>query len=343
MTLNEHSPSAAAGRRRCIVVVGPGRSGTSAITRGMAAVGIELGNRLKPAMRKNAKGFFEDLDLLKANYEVHHRLGLRPNGSSVRWLGAGDWARAELEPARHLAAAAIGARFAHHPLWGFKCGGVLRVLPFWEETLEGLGNDIAYIVAIRNPISVSRSRQKLDPHRGIQEKSDLEFLAQIVPYFPRVLARPFVVVDYDELMADPAHQLHRLIERLALPRADGLQSRIDEFASGFVSPSLRHNRASQAELEGSDAANPLTRDAYGLLRRLARDEIDARSPAFLESWSRITERFQGMAPVLQLVDMLEDKLRRRGPGLGGMWRAVSQHMPTAQTLSGLRGRATRAA
>ena len=47
--------------QKVVIVVGAGRSGTSTITRGLSALGIELGDNLKPGSAKNPKGFFEDM------------------------------------------------------------------------------------------------------------------------------------------------------------------------------------------------------------------------------------------------------------------------------------------
>ena len=57
--------------QKAIVVLGPGRSGTSALTRAVAALGVELGGNLKAGTSKNARGFFEDLDILELNYDLH--------------------------------------------------------------------------------------------------------------------------------------------------------------------------------------------------------------------------------------------------------------------------------
>ncbi len=62
-----------------IAVVGAGRSGTSATARAVGALGVELGDRLKPGTRKNAKGFFEDEDLLDINYRLRDHFGIKPD------------------------------------------------------------------------------------------------------------------------------------------------------------------------------------------------------------------------------------------------------------------------
>ena len=60
--------------QKVVIVVGAGRSGTSTITRGLSALGIELGDNLKPGSAKNPKGFFEDLDILKNKSGYKHLL-----------------------------------------------------------------------------------------------------------------------------------------------------------------------------------------------------------------------------------------------------------------------------
>lgn len=331
-----------------IVVVGPGRCGTSTITRGLQALGVALGDRLKPALRKNAKGFFEDLDLLAINYAVHARLGLARNGSSVGWLDEARWRAADLGSLVDRAVALVRARFGAEPLWGFKCGGVLRVLPFWEEVFARLGHEPSYVVAVRNPVSVARSRAKLDPFRGYQEKSDLEWLAQVVPYFPRVMARPFVVVDYDGLMADPRGDLLRLARGLGIERTGRMDQEIAAFVEGFLEGGLRHNRAGEGDLDSAGVC-PLTRDAYRWFVRLAREEVAPDDPGFRRDWARIEAAFRDMEPALRVVDELERRLRRKGRGFGGWARTIAQHLPTtvtvaglARTMAGRRGRARRA-
>src|ERR1700740_1780941 len=72
-------------RSRAVVVLGVGRSGTSALTRGLGALGVELGDKLRgAALLKNPTGFYEDTDLLRINKRLKALLGVR--GESVRVL-----------------------------------------------------------------------------------------------------------------------------------------------------------------------------------------------------------------------------------------------------------------
>ena len=61
--------------QKIVVVLGMHRSGTSAVTRGLQVIGIELGDRLMmPVKGDNDKGFWEDVDLNALNIEMLHAI-----------------------------------------------------------------------------------------------------------------------------------------------------------------------------------------------------------------------------------------------------------------------------
>ena len=63
-------------QQRVIVVLGMHRSGTSAIARGLKALGVELGNNLMPPVaNNNEKGFWEDVEIHALNQAVLATLG----------------------------------------------------------------------------------------------------------------------------------------------------------------------------------------------------------------------------------------------------------------------------
>jgi hypothetical protein len=290
----------------------------------LISLGIAFGHRLKPAARKNPRGFFEDLDLLDINYRTHEALGLRRNGASVGWIAQETWERADLQPLADRAGQLIQRRFGDKPLWGCKVGGMMRILPFWDRVFAQANQDVAYVLAIRHPASVARSRAKLDPHRAIQEKSDLEFAAQILPFFADMARRPFVVVDYDRVMDDPGRQMRRLAERLSLPVTAGVEAGIRAYAGEFVSAGLRHNQVD----DQPGPVSPLAWRLYRALLTLAHDETsstDADIP-------QLRAEFAAMSPALALIDRLEGQLRGKWPSLGSMFLAATSHLPTRVTL-----------
>lgn len=294
---------------RGIFVVGAGRSGTSAITRGLQALGVELGDRLKAPTGKNPTGFFEDRELLELAKRARKALGLR--SESVTLLSPESWRQTDLGALQGEAAARMRQRFGDAPVWGFKYAQTLRLLPFWEEVFRRAALDARFVVAARNPLSVARSRAALDASRGVQEKSDLEWLVNVVPYFRRMAERPFVVVDYDLLMDDPVGQLERVARRLELPLDSGARAGIRRYAEAFLDPERRHTRFDLADLEKEERVNPLVRQAYPWLHRLARDEVGADSAVLWDAWSGIESTLAAMAPLLRHVDRLEAALARR--------------------------------
>lgn len=312
-----------------VVVLGAGRSGTSAATRGLQALGVDLGDRLRPGGGKNPTGFFEDQDLLRLNKRLKRLLGIR--GESVRLIDAAEWAAATVKALQGEAVETIRQRFGDKPLWGYKYGRTLRMLPFWEDVYSALDLDVRYLVALRNPLSVARSRGNLDPRRGTQEKSDLEWLVNVVPYFRSACRRPFVVVDFDLLMADPRGQLRRVAARLNLANGPAVDAGIEDYATAFLKPGMRHSRFTPADLSQARDIHPLVRDAYGWLYRLASDEIAADDEDLWRDWARIETELAALAPVLRHVDSVEGDLRwaRWNPAgplqvVPQLWRRLSR-------------------
>lgn len=291
-----------------VVIVGAGRSGTSAITRGVQALGVELGDRLRPGGGKNPTGFFEDERLLAINRRIKRLLGIR--GDSVRLIEPDQWQAPALRALQQEAVETVRRGFGQYPLWGYKYARTLRMLPFWRGVFEALHLDVRYVVALRNPISVARSRAQLDPRRGTQEQSDLEWLVNVVPYFRDLRARPFVVVDYDLVLGQPAPQLERIATGLGLPQTARSAAAIQAYADEFLRPGMRHTVFSDTDLSRDGRVNPLTRDAYLWLRRLATDEAAAADVQRWQDWERIERQLAAMAPALRHIDRVQADLRR---------------------------------
>jgi len=327
--VNERSPNAKPSERGgpscAVVVLGAGRSGTSAITRALPAIGVPLGDNLRRGRGKNPTGFFEDRDLLALNKRLKRTLGIR--GDSVRLIEDSEWEAAPVRRLRDQAVATISRRFGGQRYWGYKYGRTLRMLPFWTAVYDELGLDVRYVVALRNPMSVARSREALDSRRGTQEKSDLEWLVNVVPYLRTIREHPFVVVDYDLLMADPAAQLERIATRLGIPLDD--RGGIDAYCGSFLRPGMRHSRFTIEDLERDERIHPLVRRAYTWLYRLAADECASDQPEPWEDWRHIEQEVAALAPVLRHVDAVQSDLLRAqrspfGPlqALPELWRRL---------------------
>ena len=72
-----------------------------------------------------------------------------------------------------------------------------------------------------------------------------------MPYFREVRERPFVVVDYDLVMADPVTQLERIATGLDLPFTATTKVAMQEYANQFLNSDLRHNRFTDEDLDNN--------------------------------------------------------------------------------------------
>jgi|GEM_PF-539356 len=329
----QHSPveaSTGASSSRVIAVVGAGRSGTSVTTRAIGALGVELGNRLKPGTPKNAKGFFEDEPLLEINVRLRSHFGIKRSGSTVTVIRehrcTGD--DPVIEKLKSSAVQTIRERFSDYPVWGFKSGGTVAFLPFWEDVFRRADCHPSYVLALRNPLAVARSRAKLNPGRGSHQRSDLEWLVRNVPYLRRMAESPLVCLDFDLLMAQPREQLERIARVLELPTlASAQQEDIREFSEDFLSPKLHHNRVACERLDDNPDLDPLARDAYRWLRRMAEDEIDTSDPRSWREWSRIEDRLVTLEPTLRHLDEVEAEVRRHRFSRPGILDLVRSRFP----------------
>jgi hypothetical protein len=187
--------------------------------------------------------------------------------------------------------------------------------------------DPSYVLALRSPLSVARSRAKLDSRRGQQEKSDLEWLVNVVPHFRRMAASPTVIVDFDLLMADPETQLGRVARRLELPTGARVTAAVKGYAASFLKQDMRHTQFDDRALEGDERLNPLTRDAYRWLRRLATDELELGSLRFWQGWSRIEAGVRDLGPVLAHLDRLEAELGVAGWSPNALLKRLLTRLP----------------
>ncbi len=313
-----------------VFVIGAGRSGTSTLARALGALGVELGNRFKRATRKNPTGFFEDAELLELSKSVRNRIGVRAD--SLRLIEPQELNGPALRDLHERARKIIQRRFSNHPIWGFKYGRTLRILPFWEPVLAELDIEPSFVIALRNPLSVARSRARLDPRRGIQATSDLEWLVSIVPYLRRTRPHRLTVVDYDDLMDDPVAQLSRLASELALPQAATTERQIKDYAERFLDPGLRHTRYDAEQLARDDQVNPIVRAGYRLLREVSAGMISPREEVFWEQWQAVEQGVRDLGPILALMDLREAERRRALTSLLGPLQALSLLKPHLKNL-----------
>jgi hypothetical protein len=275
-------------RTRAIAIVGMHRSGTSAVARGLEALGVYLGDDFLDAQPENPTGYWEDRRIVALDDRVLKLLGLVwDDAAPIDRRSFRGWRMWRL---RREAIRDLRRRFFDRPLWGFKDPRTLRVLPFWLQALREGNVDDAYVLVIRNPSSVAASLHKRQ-QMSVSAAQRL-WLAHLVPFLGDLADKPFVVVDYDLLMADPREQLERIARALAIEPVDA--SEIERFAGEFLDEKLRHSVFSLDDIDTSTEAGRLTREAFALLQDLATDR-SADDAAFWAAWQEVTASFDAGA------------------------------------------------
>ena len=198
------------------------------------------------------------------------------------------------------------------------------MLPFWQAVYRKLDLDVRYAVALRNPLSVARSRAKLNPERGRTCWSCLEWLVNVVPYFREVRGHPFTVVDFDALLEAPAAQLERMARQLDLPVNETVRLSISEYAGAFLRTGMRHSRFLPEDLKRDADVHPLVAEAFSWLYRLAHDQVQPGDEALWSDWNRIEADLRTLNPLLREMDWLRDQLDRSRWNPFSVWLNLQQ-------------------
>jgi len=265
---------------RAVLVLGMHRSGTSALARGLQALGVYLGNDFISPKPDNPKGYWEDRNIFEINERLLDLFGLK--WEEVALIDDAQWGAPGVGALRAEAIAYLKSQFVSHELWGFKDPRTIRLLPFWHSVLRSLEVDECYLMVIRNPRSVANSL--IRRHGMDAVTAHLLWLVYVVPNLSMIANRPFIVADYDLVMSDPRQELERIAKGLKIPLTVTSNAGIDQFASDFLDPKLRHSYFSLSDFELDLNLPPLTREAYLWLRSMATDRTATDSPRFWTAW-----------------------------------------------------------
>lgn len=290
--------------KNIFVVLGMARSGTSAITRGLKALGVELSDeKMNLGNSKwNAKGFWEDTDIV---YDIHgkifSRLNFAPYG--IQTLSHAEQVSEKLADIKQAAIELLKQRFAATHYWGFKDPSTVKVLYFWQDIFFDLNMKENYIIALRNPLDVAQSYEKLTG--SAVEIGLLLWLTHIIPAIEETVGKKRIVVSYDLLLQNPELQLDRIQSALQIPDLVNSTER-QSYTQNFLDKTLHRHACDEQDLwkHPATAIVPLCRRVYALLLRVASDEISFDHLLFQKEWVEIQLEFEKIYPVYCYIDLL---------------------------------------
>lgn len=276
---------------RLILVLGSHRAGTSLITKSLTCLGVDLGDNLQGPAPDNPAGFWENLDIQRINDRVLHN-----NGAAWDTLGPIDLSKPQVY--HEDAYFALAGLLRSYPLFGLKDPRMCRLLPFWKPIFKELGVEVSCVIALRHPSEVMHS---LHARNGFSEAKGfalwlvhmLDAMTQMEPEWKKV------VVDYDQMMETPLHQLSRIAEALDLLLTDGTPT----FVENFVNPKLRH---APRHVGAGSVQHDLVNRVYDLLYDISRDNEPVGYPS-TGKFMAYAEELKGMTPLLRGLDAAEKK------------------------------------
>ena len=287
-------------RRRVIVILGMHRSGSSVITRGIQALGVDLGdNLMPPAEGNNSKGFFEDLDIYRFNEQLLKVLG--SNWYSLRPVDEQRLTGAEFSEYRCKANQLITEKLGTNQLFAFKDPRTAVLIPFWRCVFDNLELEDKYVITVRNPMEIAASLKARD---GFDMRRGLYLWAKhAVEAVRHTEGKPRVFVAYDAVLREPLEQLTRLASALDLDPPKQKTKAITQYCDEFLEAGLRHNVVGPKELERSKLAPPFLSAVDAWLRARAKapfDDVLKRDGAF---WDDILARLDEATPLMGLSDV----------------------------------------
>jgi GT2 family glycosyltransferase len=284
---------------RALLILGMHRSGTSALTRILNLLGVELGSQLLPSHATNETGFWEHIAIVRANEQILQLL-------DSSWFDTAPlpekwWTFKTLAPLRQYLNEVLHQEFAHCPLWAIKDPRLCRLLPFWlsegergkekggrRKALSG-GEALHFIIIIRHPLEVAQSLEVRD---GLSYNTSLRlWLEYVLASVENSQGYSRVFVTYDELLQDWRATIHKIAQTFDIKWLNSVES-VSAEVEAFLNPTLKHHEVSRFQKE-----NKLTNQTIN-------EELLAWSHAVYQALSRVAKGDNEQLNVLNSIHAL---------------------------------------
>ncbi len=225
-----------------ILVLGMHRSGTSAVTRVLNLLGVELGSDLLGPGYSNEQGFWEHREAYAIDDRLLVRLGR--TWHDVRDLPA-NW---RTHPATLRAKAEIvelvGREFAASPLWAIKDPRICRLTALWVEALRECGQAPRALIVVRDPFEVAESLRVRDGWAPAQ--SILLWVQHLLDAERASRHLPRSLVFYDGLLADWRGSVARFARELVVDWPVAIEAAAGAIEA-YLDPAEKHHRKPACE------------------------------------------------------------------------------------------------
>lgn len=291
-------------KKTAVLVLGPHRSGTSALARAINLLGVDLGSEMLPPKFDNRFGYWEHREV----FELHELL-LSKAGSAwhdYRPMAPGWQERAEVRAIRRDLVALLERELGAAPLWGVKDPRLGRLLPIWLEVLDELGVDPRFVILVRNPLEVVDSLERRNHFS--HSKSILLCLADMVAAIQHTEGYRRAFVSYSGLLDDWRPAVEGIARELGIewPREPSeVAGAIDE----FLRPTERHHRRTIDDLRRDATIPEWGVSLFQALEHATRGHNDDLATAAEAASACLTSALDLFVPEIEELEAREGSLR----------------------------------
>lgn len=222
--------------KKCLLVLGMHRSGTSALSGVLSLLGCQLPRKIREAKDDNPKGFFESHPISRFNESIFKSAGT----SWDDWQTFNESWYASPVFVEYLAQAKslISEEFLDSSLIVHKDPRICRLVPFWAQALRISGYEPLVVQTIRNPLEVAlslESRNDIEPSLSMLVWLRYNLDAE---YHSRGFKR--VYTSYPGLLRNWSYEVENIQNRLEL-KLPRISTRAGIEIEDFLSLDLRHH------------------------------------------------------------------------------------------------------
>lgn len=277
-------------RRQAILVLGMHRSGTSAVTRCLNLLGVDLGKRLLPPAEDNSAGFWENAVAVEIHVKLLESLGRTWN--DARPLPESWLLSTVAREAREQIAELVRNDFDNCTLWGIKDPRLCRFLPLWRAVLAEQNIDVSVLLVVRHPQEVAQSLLDRD---GLP--MDLVWLLWLQHFAEAESATrglPRTIIGYNELLSNWKTELTRAGHDLAVTWPVSIAD-ANTAIDSFLDRGERHHEATASHGNMPEVLAKL----YSLCASRESNGINwAAISRLVDSYMELAPAFQGRAELL---------------------------------------------
>ena len=194
--------------KRCIIVLGKGRGGTSLTAGILYHLGVNMGDNMKRPNSRNKCGYFENRYTLNFNIKVLESNNIHINKLSLPPLNSLLPFKDGLRKKTKKLVKKIERR-----LWGFKDERNLWTFPLYEEFIE----NPYFIVHYRDAEAIAQSinfweNKSLEHGRDISKQ-----YYELVGEFFKKYQYPRLNIHYEDFFIEPQKQIEKICEFIDVP------------------------------------------------------------------------------------------------------------------------------